>query len=93
MKTRVNLLLIRMKKQVSEFTWVIPLLKKIFGKHFKVFYKFEDLFDEFIKFSSLQLYVCVCVCVCAYFYVYVYVYMCILYVYFTFAFYEFAESI
>ena len=53
MKTRLNLLLIKMKKQVSEFTWVIPLLKKIFGKHFKLFYKFEDPFDEFIKFFCL----------------------------------------
>ena len=53
MKTRLKLLLIRMKKQVSEFTWVIPLLKKIFGKYFKLFYKFEDPFDEFIKFFCL----------------------------------------
>lgn len=37
-----------MKKQGSECTRIISLLKNIFGKHFKVFYKFADIADEFI---------------------------------------------
>ena len=49
MVTRFNLLLIRMKKQISKFTRIISLLKKIFGKHFKVFQKFTDTADRFIK--------------------------------------------
>ena len=48
MVTRVNLLFIRMKKQGSECTLIISLLKNIFGKHFKVFQKFADIADKFI---------------------------------------------
>ena len=53
MVTRVNLLLIRMKKQGSEYTRIILLLKKVFGKPFKVFHKFANTADEFIKLFSL----------------------------------------
>ena len=66
----VNLLLIRMKKQSSECTRIISLLKEIFAKHFKVFHKLADIADKFIKLFSLHVY----------FYVSMYVYMCILYV-------------
>ena len=39
--TNPNLLL-RMKKHCGEFTRIISLLKKIFGRTFKVFDKFAD---------------------------------------------------
>ena len=51
MVRRVNLLLIQMKKQGSECTRVISLLKKIFGKHFKVLNKLADTADNFIDLS------------------------------------------
>ena len=53
MITFANLLLLLMKKQISECVHIILLLKKIFGKHFKVFYKFADTANEFIKIFSL----------------------------------------
>ena len=43
----------QMKKQGSECTRIISLLKKIFGKHFfKVLQKFVDTADKFIKLAS-----------------------------------------
>ena len=42
-----------MKEQGDEFTHIIPLYKKIFGKHFKVFQKFADTADKSIKLFSL----------------------------------------
>lgn len=41
-----------MKKQSSECTHIIPLLKIIIGKHFKVFHKFADAADQYIKLLS-----------------------------------------
>ena len=53
MVTRVNHLLRVMKKQGSECVRIISLLKKIFGKIFKVFHKFADAANEFMKLFSL----------------------------------------
>ena len=39
--TTVKLLLIQMKKKGSECVRTMSLLKKFFGKHYKVFHKFE----------------------------------------------------
>ena len=50
---RVGISLIQMKKQCSECTRITSLLKKIFGKRFKVFHKFSDTTAEFIKLFSL----------------------------------------
>ena len=70
MVKRVNLLLIRMKKQVSECTRIISLFKKVFGKHFKVFHKFANTADEFIMPFSLWLFFCISLhifmCICMY---------------------------
>lgn len=53
MVKRVNPLLMQMKRQGSECTRIISLLKKIFGKHFfKVLRKFVDTADKFIKLAS-----------------------------------------
>ena len=57
-----------MKKWSSEGTRLISLLKKIFGKHFKVYHKLAEAADNFIKLFSLY----------PYFYVFIYVYMCML---------------
>ena len=63
MVTRANLRLMLMKKQGSECVRIISLLQKIFGKQSKVFYKFADTANKFIKLFSLYLiYVCVCTC-------------------------------
>ena len=53
MVTRVNPLWIPMKKQGSEYVCIISLLKKIYGKHSKVFHKFANASNEFIKLFSL----------------------------------------
>ena len=53
MVARVNLLLIRMKKQGNECAHITSLLKKILGKRFKVFHKLLDTANEFIKVFSL----------------------------------------
>ena len=44
----------------SEYIFIIKLLKKIFGKHSKVFQKFEDIANELIKLSSLRLFLHMC---------------------------------
>ena len=44
-----------MKKQDGEFTSSNSLSKKIFGERFKVFDKFVDKSDKFIKLFSLLL--------------------------------------
>ena len=69
----VGLLLIRMKKQGSECIRIDWLLKKIFGKHFKVFQKFANTADKPIKFFSLYLYLCMCI-------FHVCMYICVFYV-------------
>ena len=51
MVKRINLLLIRLKKQGSECT--TPLLKKKFGKHLEIFHEFAEAADKFIKLFSL----------------------------------------
>ena len=43
----------RMKKQGSECTRIISLLKKIFGKHLNVFQMFSYTADKFIQLFSL----------------------------------------
>lgn len=45
METTVNLLLILKKKQGSEYIRMTSLLKKHFGKHFKVFQNFAGTAD------------------------------------------------
>ena len=64
----VNLFdLIRMKKQGNEYTRIILLPNKIFGKHFVVFIKSTNNADEFIKFFSFGfIYICACVCMCSF---------------------------
>ena len=66
----------------AEATRIISLLKKAFGKHFKVFHKFTGTANEFIKLFSLKLtyiYVCVCIFLCKYVCLYVY-FKCVIYV-------------
>ena len=63
MVTRVNLLLIWMKKQGGECTHFILLLKEIFGKHFKVSQKFADTDDKVFPFVTI-------LCVYVYFFAY-----------------------
>ena len=78
--TRVNLLLIRRKIKGSGCSRIISLLKKIFGKPFKVFRKFGDTANKFIMLFSLYLiYVCVCVYIyfCKYVFIYLY-FMCVI---------------
>ena len=58
MVTRVNLLLIRIKKQGSKCVHIISLLKEIFGKHFKVYHKFGDSANGFIKLFSVCIFLC-----------------------------------
>ena len=54
MVTRVNILLIRMKKEGIECTHIIAFLKtQIFQKDFKVFCQLADIANEFIKPFSL----------------------------------------
>ena len=53
MVTRVNLLLIWMKKLGSSFICIISLLKKIFGKHFIVLHRFADTSNESVELFSL----------------------------------------
>ena len=63
-----------MKKQGSEWLRIILLLKRTFGKNYKVFDKFTDAADGFIKLSfcnSFYVYVCVCIFLCVYVCVYV----------------------
>ena len=64
----VNLFdLIGMKKQGTEYTRIILLPNKIFGKHFVVFLKSTNNADEFIKFLSFGfIYICACVCMCSF---------------------------
>lgn len=62
--------MLKMKKQGSERAHIISLLKKSFGKHFKVFHKFVDTGNEFFKLFSLQL-----INICIYFYINMYVYI------------------
>ena len=61
MVTRVNLLLIWMKKQGSECTHFILLLKEIFGKHLNVSQKFGDTDDKAFPFVTI---LCVCIFLC-----------------------------
>ena len=75
--TRVNLLLIRMKKQDNEYTCIIPLLNKIFRKHFKVFPKFVDTANKNILSASQCNYFCMCACVCLFLFVDVF---CVIYI-------------
>ena len=51
-----------MKKQGSECSCIISLLKQLFGKRFKEFHKFVDTANEFIKVFSLQLFLNVRMC-------------------------------
>ena len=48
-----KILLIRMKKQISECTSIILLSKKALGKHFKVLRKFAVIASKFISLFSL----------------------------------------
>ena len=50
--TSVNLFQTQIKNQGSEFTRIISMLKKLFGKHFKVLYQLADRAGEFIKLPS-----------------------------------------
>lgn len=72
---------IRMKKQGNEYTRIILLPNKIFGKHFVVFLKSTNNADEFIKFLSFGfIHICACVCI----HLYANVCKCIFSVYFMF---------
>ena len=53
MATRFNLLVMRMKKQGSKCVLIFSLLKKIFGKQFNVFHKFQGTADKFIELFSV----------------------------------------
>ena len=69
MVTHFNLLWLRMKEQDSECTRIISLLRKIFGKLFKLFHMFVSTADKFIKIFSLYLFLhmtCVLLFLCAY---------------------------
>ena len=71
------------KSKVVNCVRITPLLEMIFGKLFKVFNKFADTANEFIKLFSLWLiyiFVCACIFVCKDLRIYVYfkwvIYVC-----------------
>ena len=68
-----------MKKQGSECSCIVSLLKQLFGKRFKEFHKFVDTANEFIKVFSLQLFLNVRMCM--YIFMFMCTYICVFYVY------------
>ena len=74
-----------MKKKDGKFTCIISLLKKIFRKKFKVFYKFADSADKFSCFHNVAVFthvyvyvfLCLHLCIYVYFICVIYVCMCI----------------
>ena len=70
MVKRVNLLVMRMKKQGRKCPFIFSLLRKVFAKHFKVFHKFGDKTAAFFL-GTIFVYLYV------YFYVYIILYVCI----------------
>ena len=85
MVTRVSLVLKRMEKPGSDCAHIISSLKKIFGKHFKVFEKFIYTADEFIN-------ICACILLCVYACIYA-CFMCVFYVCFLCLYVHMLQSI